>query len=107
LCLPKETAVVAFNGFTCYAVYKAVRNAGCAIVYLDIHDRDLHFSPEVLQSALQKNQAIKVVIIQNTLGYPCDIEKLSKSASKNIILIEDLAHSIGARYTNNQEAGML
>ncbi|MDO8657171.1 MAG: DegT/DnrJ/EryC1/StrS family aminotransferase, partial [Candidatus Levybacteria bacterium] len=51
---------------------------------------------------------IKVAVIQNTLGYPCDIEKIVQICKeKNIILIEDLAHCVGAKYSNNKEAGTM
>jgi len=103
--LPKDS-FVAFNGFTCYAVYKAVINAGYHPAYVDITDLDLNFSANSLKESIKKNSKIKVVIIQNTLGYPCDIEAIAKICKeKKIILIEDLAHSIGTVYANGQEAG--
>lgn len=102
--LPKG-AIVAFNGFTCYAVYKAVIIAGCGVEYIDIENLNLNFSPESLKATLKKNPAIKVLIIQNTLGYPCDIEAIARICKEHrIILIEDLAHSIGTTYKNS-EAG--
>lgn len=105
--LPKNS-VVAINGYTCYAVYKAIVDAGYKPEYLDIPKGDLNFSVEAFKLALEKNPAIKVLIIQNTLGYPCDmaaIESVCKEHS--IILIEDLAHSIGAVYKDGREAGRL
>src|SRR3989344_5693770 len=72
--LPKNS-VVAINGFTCFAVYKAIKNAGQDIEYIDTNDLDLNFSAESLKVKLQKNPKIKVVIIQNTLGYPSEIEE--------------------------------
>ncbi|MDP2586071.1 MAG: aminotransferase class I/II-fold pyridoxal phosphate-dependent enzyme [Candidatus Levybacteria bacterium] len=105
--LPKESQVV-INGFTCYAVFKAIETAGCTPICLDLDEKksDLNFSPETLAKALNENKNIKVVVIQNTLGYPCDIEKIEKICTeKNIILIEDIAHCIGAKYKNGKEAG--
>ncbi len=103
--LPKET-FVAINGFTCFAVYQAAANAGLNIEYLDIEKEDLNFSPEQLKNVLKKNPQIKVVIIQNTLGYPGRVEEISKICKENsIIMIEDLAHSVGTIYENNVKAG--
>ncbi len=97
---------VAINGFTCFAVYEAIKKAGLDVEYLDIAKDDLNFSAKTLEKHLEKNQKIKVVIIQNTLGYPCDIERISQLCKKKkVILIEDLAHSVGTRYSNRQEAG--
>ena len=53
-----------------------------------------------------ENRNIKVVVVQNTLGYPCNIEKIVQICKENnLILIEDLAHCIGTRYPNGKEAG--
>lgn len=96
---------VAINGFTCYAVVKAIGDAGCKVAYMDI-DSSLNFSANTLLKKLESNSKIKVVIIQNTLGYPCDIKEIQKICThEKIVLIEDLAHSVGTRYTNGKEAG--
>ena len=105
--LPKNS-VVAVCGFTCYAVYKAVKDAGYQASYVDITQKDLNFSAEDLEEVIKKNSAIKVVIIQNTLGYACDINGIIEVCKKNdLILIEDLAHSIGAVYADGREAGLV
>lgn len=102
-----EGSVVAINGFTCFAVYQAVISAGLKVEYLDIEKEELNFSPEQLINTLRKNPQIKVVIIQNTLGYPAQVEEIATICKENkIILIEDLAHSVGAVY-NNKPAGQL
>lgn len=101
-----QGSYVAINGFTCFAVYEAIKNAGLKIEYLDISKDDLNFSPEELEEKLAQNPKIKAVIIQNTLGYPCKIGEISKICRKNnLILIEDLAHSVGTIYQDNSEAG--
>lgn len=91
---------VAINGFTCFAVYQAVINAGLEVKYVDINPATLNFE------ASQLTSDIKAVIIQNTLGYPCDMEKIAHFCQKNNIpLIEDLAHCIGCIYADGREAG--
>ncbi|MCL5113688.1 MAG: aminotransferase class I/II-fold pyridoxal phosphate-dependent enzyme [Patescibacteria group bacterium] len=107
--LPKESSVI-INGFTCYAVYKAVEEAGLTPICLDLEEKntDLNFAAQTLEKILKENKNIKVVVIQNTLGYPTDIEKVAKICrEKNIILIEDLAHCIGAKYKNGKETGSM
>lgn len=102
--LPKDSWV-AINGFTCYAVYEAIDNAGYGTEFIDI-DESLNFSTENLKVILRSNSKVRVVVIQNTLGYPCDIKKIEKICRKNkLILIEDLAHSVGAIYEDGREAG--
>ena len=103
--LPSNSSV-AINGFTCYAVYKAIINAGYKPEYLDISEGNLNFSPDILISKFKQNPNIKVVILQNTLGYPCESEQIVKICRDNrIFLIEDLAHSVGANYINGKETG--
>lgn len=100
------TSIVAINGFTCFAVYQAIANTGLKPEYLDIEKGDLNFSPEQLKIAVKKNPAIKVVIIQNTLGYPAKLKEIAQICKENkIILIEDLAHSVGAVYEDGLNAG--
>lgn len=105
--LPKESCV-AINGFTCYAVFKAIETAGYKPVCLDLDEKnsDLNFTSVTLEKSLEENKNIKVVVIQNTLGYPCDIEKIERICKKNnIILIEDIALCVGTKYANGKEAG--
>lgn len=103
--LPKGS-FVAINGFTCYAVYKAIIQAGYSAECLDIENYDLNFSEKTLINALNRNPQIKVVVVQNTLGYPCDIEKIEEICERHkLILIEDLAHSVGTKYSGGREAG--
>lgn len=104
--LPKDSAV-AINGFTCVAVFNSIRTAGYEPACLDLEkDLNLNFSPESLEKALKSNKNIKAVVVQNTLGYPCDIERIEQICKKNnLILIEDLAHCVGTIYSIGKEAG--
>ncbi len=97
---------VAVNAFTCWAVYEAVRESGSAVRYLDISRSSLNFSRDTLEQALETDPSIKAVVIQNTLGFPCDIAGIAAICKeRDIVLIEDLAHSIGCRYPSGEEAG--
>lgn len=104
--IDKNDATVAVCGYTCYAVYEPVISEGYDIEYLDIEKETLHFSYKALQEKLHSNPKIKILIIQNTLGYPCDMDRIKKIChEKNIVLIEDLAHSVGAAYRDGKEVG--
>ncbi len=103
--LPKASSV-AINGFTCYVVYRGIEEAGLKPLLIDIPKDNFNFTAKKLKKALEGNPNIKAVIIQNTLGYPCEIEEISAILkAKNIPLIEDLAHSTGTIYKNGKEAG--
>ena len=97
---------VAINGFTCWAVYQAVQESSNTCHYLDISSTSLNFSAATLREALAANPAIKAVVIQNTLGIPCDIGGITALCTEyGVALVEDLAHSIGTVYASGAEAG--
>lgn len=101
-------STVGICGFTCYAVYEAIKQEGYTARYLDIAEDDLNFSFEELVKAIHKYPSMKLLIVQNTLGFPSVMGKISKFCKdRDIILIEDLAHSIGAKYPEKQEAGTI
>ena len=93
---------VGINGFTCYVVYQAVQNAGYEPVFIDVEPGTLHFGLRQLQT----HKDLKAIIVQNTLGLPADVPELEKHCQQQgIMIIEDLAHSLGAQYTDGREAG--
>ncbi len=102
----RRKATVAICGFTCYAVYEACVREGMDVEYLDIDRETLNFSFETLRRKCEENPEIGVVIVQNTLGIACDMEKISSFCKRRgLVLIEDLAHSIGVVYEDGREAG--
>lgn len=97
---------VAISGLTCYSVVQAVEAAGCTPVYVDICEDDLQFGAKELLAAVKKHPDIRAVVVQNMLGIPADmagIEKVARAAE--LTVIEDLAHSAGAHYTDGREVG--
>lgn len=104
----QEGSYVAVNGFTCLAVSQAIIDSGYKTQYLDIEKDNLNFSSETLKETIDKNPSIKVVMVQNTLGNSCEISQIKELChKKDLILIEDLAHSVGTKYQNNEEVGKI
>ncbi len=99
-------AVVAINGFTCYAVYQAIVEQGLEIEYLDIDETSLDFSAQTLKKAVKRNPKIKAVMVQNSLGFPAQVPEIKIVCEQHgLVLIEDLAHSVGTVYSDGREAG--
>lgn len=99
---------VIVNGFTCYAVYEAIKAAGLVPIWADIDKINLNFSEGTLEDAMLNNSSAKVkgIIIQNSLGNPVDIVAIEKFAKKyDLVMIEDLAHCAGVKYPDGREAG--
>ena len=102
---PGEAVIV--NGFTCYAVYEAVKAAGLIPVWADISKEDLNFDLERLEDIwVGSAHKITGIIVQNSLGNPVDIKKIEALAKKHdLTIIEDLAHSVGVKYPDGREVG--
>ena len=107
---PGDTVIV--NGFTCYAVYEAIKAAKLTPIWADISKEDLNFSAKSLEEAILQGKdsragaTVKGVIIQNSLGNPVDIAAVEKFAKNhNLVMIEDLAHCAGMKYPDGREAG--
>ena len=97
---------VLVTGLTCNSVEQAVTAAGCRPIFVDISYKDLQFSKKSLTKAFEDYSDIKAIIIQNTLGVPADISFIKQIArTHNIVIIEDLAHSIGSKYLTGSEMG--
>lgn len=104
--LVEPNSRIAVTGFTCSAVVQAIRAADCTPAYVDIEPDTLNFSPEELLRSLKRHKDISAVIVQNSLGRPCDITTIEKICKKRgLVLIEDLAHCAGLRYDDGREAG--
>lgn len=118
------------NGFTCYAVYEAIRAAGMVPIFTDIDKSSLNFNNETLSMILatacpsdNSPQATQVkslnsvecftakaipkgIIIQNSFGNAVDIEAIERLTKKyGLTIIEDLAHSAGVKYADGREVG--
>ncbi len=105
--VPKESEVIV-TALTCYAVYEAISEAGCIPAFADIDKDTIHFGPKELKTALALHPDARAVVVQNNLGTPCDIRGIEKICKKyGLVLIEDLAHSMGIHYKDGREAGTI
>ena len=97
---------ILISGLTCSSVEQAVVAAGCRPIFVDINYKDIQFSKKSLTKAFEDYSDIKAIIVQNTLGVPADINFIKQIArTHNIVIIEDLAHSIGSKYLDGSEMG--
>ena len=112
---PGDAVIV--NGFTCYAVYEAVRAAGLVPVWADIDKGNLNYDLEKLNATIERFESVcdngsnrrseprddgreqggsrsaqlsihpVGIIIQNSLGNPVDIVAIEKLAKKHGLTI--------------------
>jgi dTDP-4-amino-4,6-dideoxygalactose transaminase len=90
---------VLLQAFTCNAVCNPIQWSGAKPVYVDIDAQTLNMS--VIDLAKKITPRSKVIIIQHTFGQPADLTPLLDLAKQHqLIVIEDCAHALGARYQN-------
>ncbi len=87
---------VIIQAFTCVAVADPILWAGAKPVFVDI-DESLNIDYRLIERKI--TDKTKAIIVQHTFGVPANLDKITKIAQKhNILLIEDCAHSLGAKY---------
>ncbi len=87
---------VLVQAYTCVVVTNAIRWTGATPVYVDINN---DFNMNIADAGSKITNKSKAIIVQHTFGLPADIERLKKLAKdNNLKLIEDCAHSLGAKY---------
>lgn len=103
LSLPEESDVL-LQAFTCNAVPNPILWANLSPIYVDCND-DFNIDIEELKRKITPET--KVLVLQHTFGLAANIEEILNIVKQNnIILIEDCAHALGAKY-NNQYVGTL
>lgn len=93
----KKGDEVLLQAFTCNAVPNPVLWAGLQPVYVDCREDDYNMDVEDLERKITSRS--KVVIVQHTFGLPADMDRIVEICNRrNLILIEDCAHALGATY---------
>jgi len=95
--------------FTCVVIINPILWNNLIPRYVDIDLTSFNTSVENLLANITAKT--KVILVQHTFGAVIDIEKLKTGLKKlertDIILIEDLAHSLGGKYNNNSPDQLL
>ncbi|MEK7673602.1 MAG: DegT/DnrJ/EryC1/StrS family aminotransferase [Patescibacteria group bacterium] len=85
------------QGYSCLVVANSIKFAGGIPVFVDIEENSANISNEDLKKNIDKDTG--VLIIQNTFGFPADYKNILQTAKENnLFVIENLAHSFGAKY---------
>lgn len=87
---------VIIQAYTCIVVPNAVMWCGAKPVYADI-DETLNIDPAKIEEKITART--RALIVQHSFGIPADMQKIKEICAKhNLKLIEDCAHSLGAKY---------
>lgn len=93
----KESDEVIIQSFICDSLPNAIRTAGGKPVLVEVDEETFNLSPELVKKNINRNT--KAVIFVHTYGNPSGILEIKEICDKNnLILIEDIAHALGASY---------
>ena len=87
---------ILIQAFTCNAVPNPILWLGAKPIYVDIDD-SLNIDPEDLEKKICSRS--RAIIVQYTFGFPVKMDRILEIAKRhNLYVVEDCAHSLGARY---------
>ncbi len=88
---------VLIQAFTCFAIEEAIRRTKATPVFVDTAPASLNLGVAELEEAWKRAEKPAAVLVQHTLGWPADSTAIKKwCQKKGLLLIEDLAQSVGA-----------
>lgn len=90
----KEGDEVLLPAFSCMVVANAAVWAGVKPVYVDC-DRE-HFGYDLANLRNKVTAATKFIMVQHSFGSPEDMAQIREIVGPEVIIIEDLAHALGA-----------
>lgn len=90
---------VIIQAFTCLAVPSAVIWAGAIPIYADIDRKTFNLSAARIRPLITKQT--RAIVVQHTFGIPAPLpEIIALAREHNLLIIEDLAHSLGGTYSS-------
>lgn len=85
------------------ATANAALYLGATPVFCDVDPHSMCVTPETIKTRLSPRT--KAVMVVHYAGYAVDIEALRQALPPNMVIIEDAAHALGARYNNGRRVG--
>lgn len=92
----KKGDEILLQAFTCKVAVNPILWQEARPIFVDV-DKHLNLDPKDLEKKITNRS--KVVMVQHTFGWPAQINEIQGICRKNnLFLIEDCAHSLGAKY---------
>ena len=93
----KSDDEVIIQSFICDSLPQAIRKAGAKVIQAEVNEETLNLDAIELSKKITSNT--KAVVFVHTYGNPSGIKEVAQLCEKhNLILIEDIAHALGAKY---------
>jgi dTDP-4-amino-4,6-dideoxygalactose transaminase len=88
---------VILPGYTCVMNVNPIKYVGARPVYVDIEPETFNINVNLLKEKISNKT--KVIIVQHTYGYPCEMDTIMEIAhSSDICVIEDCCLALGSKY---------
>ena len=88
---------ILFPALTFWAVPEMARRAGLKPVFVDVDPLMFNIDPARIEAAI--TERTRAIVPTHLYGLPCDMSEIMRIAEQhNLIVIEDCAQSVGARY---------
>ena len=96
-----ENDEVILPSYTYISTAFAVSNLGAIPVFVDVKEDTLTVDPKRIEEGM--TEKTKAIIPVHIHGNPCEMDKITKIAKKNkLVIIEDCSHAHGAEYNNKK-----
>jgi perosamine synthetase len=94
--LPAGSEII-FPSLTFWVVPELARVAGLDVVFADVDPNTFNMDPASLERMITGRT--RVIVPTHLYGLPCDMDRILDIAARhNLIVLEDCAHSLGARF---------
>lgn len=85
--------------FTYIASVNAIRYCGATPVFVDSEPATWQMDPSQIEQLI--TEKTRAVLVVHLYGHPCDMERITKVARRNrLLIVEDCAEAIGTRFDN-------
>lgn len=102
----KKNDEVVTSPITFVATSNSVLYCNAKPVFSEINKESINLCPIRLEETLIKHPNAKVIIPVHYAGLPCEMKSINKIAKKrNLHIIEDAAHALGAKYQDGSMVG--
>jgi dTDP-4-amino-4,6-dideoxygalactose transaminase len=90
---------IIFPALTFWVVPEMARVCGMKPVFVDVDERTFNIDPARIEAAITPRT--RAIVPTHLYGQPCDMDRILPLARKHkLLVIEDCAHALGARYKN-------
>jgi perosamine synthetase len=103
--LPAESGVIT-SPISFVASSNAILYSRQKPIFVDISRKTLNLDISLMEAEIDSNNDVKAIIPVHFAGLPCDMESIYKlSMKKEIKIVEDAAHALGASYQCGAKVG--